>query len=79
MVMDYKKKSDTVNMFLEDEYYQKDANEKLIVKGVYESYSNYCKLYGYKACSLKSFTERLRSLGVEVTRTADGNVAGLHK
>lgn len=78
-VREYKKKSDTVHMFLEDENYQKDANEKLIVKGVYESYSNYCKIYGYKACSLKSFTERLRSLGVEVTRTADGNVAGLRR
>lgn len=79
MVLDYKKKSDTVNMFLENEYYQRDANEKLIVKGVYETYSNYCKTYGYKACSLKSFTDRLRSLGIEVTRSADGNVAGLRK
>ncbi len=76
-IREYKKKSDTVNMFLEDENYRIDATEKLIVKGVYETYSNYCKIYGYKACSLKSFTERLRTLGVEVSRTADGNVAGL--
>ena len=76
-IREYKKKSDTVSMFLEDENYRIDATEKLIVKGVYETYSNYCKIYGYKACSLKSFTERLRTLGVEVSRTADGNVAGL--
>lgn len=76
-IREYKKKSDTVNMFLEDENYRIDATEKLIVKGVYETYSIYCKIYGYKACSLKSFTERLRTLGVEVSRTADGNVAGL--
>lgn len=76
-VKEYKKKSDTVHMFLEDEKYHKDNNGKLIVKGIYETYNNYCKLYGYKACSLKSFTERLRTHGVEVSRTADGNVAGL--
>jgi len=76
-VREYKKKSDTVSMFIEDENYQKDPNQKLIVKGVYESYSSYCKLYGYKACSLRSFTERLRTLGIELTRTSEGNVAGL--
>jgi putative DNA primase/helicase len=77
MVSEYKKKSDTVHMFIEDENYTVDFNGKLFVKGVYESYSNYCRLYGFKSCSLKSFTERLRSLGVEVSRTSEGNIAGL--
>jgi putative DNA primase/helicase len=74
---EYRQTSDTVSMFLEDENYKIDPNGKLIIKGVYEIYSNYCKLYGYKACSLKTFTERLRSLGIEVARTAEGNIAGL--
>jgi len=77
MVSEYKKKSDTVHMFIEDENYTVDSNGKLFVKGVYESYSNYCRLYGFRSCSLKSFTERLRSLGVEVSRTSEGNIAGL--
>jgi putative DNA primase/helicase len=76
-VRDYKKKSDSVNMFLEDEQYSIDKNGKLLVKGVYEIYSDYCKIYGYKSCSLKSFTDRLRVLGIEVNRSSDGNVAGL--
>lgn len=76
-VLEYKKKSDSVTMFLEDENYTADPSEKCIVKGVYESYSNYCKLYGYSACSLKTFTERLRGLGISVSRTSSGNVAGL--
>ena len=76
-VLEYKKKSDSVTMFLEDENYTADPSQKCIVKGVYESYSNYCKLYGYSACSLKTFTERLRGLGISVSRTSSGNVAGL--
>ena len=69
---DFKKTSDSVNLFLDDGGYEKTADNPTSLKSLYLQYSNYCKDSGYTACSLKSFSERLKNYGYEIIRKSSG-------
>ena len=76
---DYKKKSDSVHLFLEDKGYIKSAEKDIFVQSIYLEYKEYCSEFGYKACSLKVFTERLRTIGFTIHRITRGNVVNITK
>ncbi len=78
-VKDYKKQSDSVHLFLEDDEYIIDLNSSINVKNLYGNYKQYAHDYGYRSCSLKSFTDRLRNLNIQVFRKSDGNHASLKR
>lgn len=59
----YKKESDSVQMFLEDENYTKAVNDFKPLKDIYFDYKVYCNDNGDKACSLRTLADRLRRVG----------------
>lgn len=75
----YKKQSDSVQMFLADENYKKDANENKPLKDVFGEYKTYCNESGYHYCSIKTFSERLRSHGFIIERKNYGNAVFITK
>ena len=75
----YQINSDSVQIFLNDEGYVKDINKEISLKGLYTDYKIYCNNSGYKPCSLKVFSERLRNIGFILTRKSSGNVVDAEK
>jgi len=69
----YKKHSDSVKMFLDDNSYTIDANELKPLKEVYSEYKAYCLDYGYRVTSINTFSDRLKKgLGFETIRKEYG-------
>lgn len=65
----YKKHSDSVKMFLDDNSYVTDLNEFIPLKGLYNEYKMYCLDFGYRVTSINTFSDRLKKgLGFETTR-----------
>lgn len=65
----YKKHSDSVKMFLDDNSYVTDLNEFMPLKGLYNEYKMYCLDFGYRVMSINTFSDRLKKgLGFETTR-----------
>jgi putative DNA primase/helicase len=75
----YRQQSDSVQLFLADENFEKDPNASYRLKQLYDEYKAYCQDYGYKSCSLKTLSERLKNLDYEITRKSFGNVVGIIK
>lgn len=75
----YRKHSDSVAMFLEDEGYQKSITESIRLKELYQGFKTYCLDSGYRPCSVRTFSERLRNLGFETERKRDGYVVYISK
>ncbi len=70
----YRKESDTVAMFLDDENYSQSQNYS-IVKTIYQNYRSYCLDNGYKALGRNNFSKRLEVNKVVVQRLNVGLVA----
>jgi len=64
----YKKQSDSVQLFLEDEGYTKGVNESKRLQDLFSEYCVYCNNSRYKCCSLKTFSERLKNIGFVIER-----------
>jgi len=65
----YKKHSDSVKMFLDDNNYCIDVNDFKPLKELYSEYKTYCLDCGYRVTSLNTFSDRLKkSLGFETIR-----------
>ena len=65
-LMMYRKQSDTVLMFLEEEDYRKSANDFTSLSDLFNSYKQYCNNYGHHYCSLKTFGDGPRNNGLIV-------------
>ena len=76
---DYKLKSDSVYLFLEDANYTHSDDKKIQMKILYQYYKEYCKDSGYSACSLKTFAERLRNYQYEIDRKTAGRWVFIEK
>jgi putative DNA primase/helicase len=74
LLQQYKKESDTVQLFLEDGNYVLATAEEILLKTMYSDYRDYCVTSGYKSCSLKVFADRLRRIGYETHRKKAGHV-----
>ena len=78
-VRDYRKQSDSVHLFLDDLGYIIDVTSEVNVKSLYGDYKEYSQDYGYRSCSLKSFTDRLKNLNIEVFKKSNGNHACIRR
>jgi putative DNA primase/helicase len=71
-VEEYRQKSDSVFLFLDEENYTHDLHKEKLMGDLYSLYKEYCNACGYKCCSRNTFGERLRSLKYTVTRKSQG-------
>lgn len=74
----YKIESDSVKMFLEENY-EKSTNSKLYLKDIYAEYVDYCKSNGYRQCNVRTMSKRLTNIGFEMTRNKHGNQVFIEK
>ncbi|MCR8667894.1 phage/plasmid primase, P4 family [Aestuariibaculum sp. M13] len=72
-IQKYKKESDSVLMFLEEEGYEKSITFHRPLKDIYTEYKSYCLDGGYKPCSNKTFSKRLKNDGYCIERKSGGN------
>jgi len=78
-VLQYKKESDSVMMFLEDENYQKSVEYDRPLKEVFAEYKIYCLDSGYRLCSNRTFSGRLKKSGYTVERKSYGNAVYIER
>ena len=78
-VLEYQKESDSVMMFLEDENYQQSIEQDKPLKELFAEYKVYCLDSGYRLCSNRTFSTRLRKNGFVVERKTYGNTVYIEK
>ena len=78
-VLQYQKESDSVMMFLEDEHYQPSITDTLPLKEVYQQYKTYCLDNGFRNCSNRTFSTRLKKNGYLTKRVSYGNSLFIEK
>lgn len=75
----YKKNSDSVLMFLDDENYIKSKSEFISLKEMFALYKSYCNETGFYNCSIKVFSERLKNNGYHTERKNYGIIVYIEK
>ena len=78
-VNQYKKHSDSIQLFLEEEGYGKETEQTTSLKIIYADYRLFCSCNGYHPVSSKTFTERLRAAAYQFKRVSEGTVVYLKK
>jgi len=73
----YRKQSDSVAMFIEDDNFHKSLTDYTSLKEFYQKFKVYCLDSGYKPCSIRTLSERLRNLGFESEKKNYGLVVYL--
>lgn len=76
---EYKKNSDSVKMFLDDENYSKSVEGWTPFKDIYLQYRTYCYESGYKICAKRTVSERLKAMGYVFERKNFGIVVCAEK
>jgi len=76
---DYKKHSDSVQMFLENESYVKAVNENISLNEFFRNYKEYCNSYGFRVVNIRTLSERLKNLGYCMERKNIGQVVFIKK
>ena len=76
-VEDYKSKSDSVKMFIDENNYHPSPKDYKLIKDLYSSYRIYCQEDGFYPVNKSNFIKRLGSFGIIVKRIGIGNVAYL--
>jgi len=71
-VEQFRKDSDSVSQFLEDEGWERSTNELQTLKELYGRYTAYCAENGYHRVNNKHFKKRLEGVEVQTTRRAEG-------
>jgi putative DNA primase/helicase len=74
-VADYKKQSDSVKMFIDENDYIISPNEYTLIKELYPHYRQYCAEDGFKPVSKVNFSKRLKNFNVIVDRVAGNKLA----
>ena len=75
----YKVESDSVQMFLTENNYSVSATNLIPLQELFSEYRSYCIDCGYKACSRRTFTDRLRKVGYQTERKNFGTVVNAEK
>ena len=75
----YKKRSDSVLMFLEDENFEQSNTDTQQLKQLYALYNIYCSECGYHKVSSKTFADRLRNAGYCLERKNYGLIVYIKK
>ncbi|HPS51532.1 MAG TPA: phage/plasmid primase, P4 family [Bacteroidales bacterium] len=75
----YQRQSDSVQVFVEENEYQKHPSEYKLIKELYSEYRIFAIEDGFKPVSKVNFNKRLNHIGVIVEKKNIGNVAFLSK
>lgn len=75
----YKLESDSVLMFIDELGYKKSISNEIPLKDLYYEYKSYCFESGYKQCSNRTFSERLKNKGFMVERKNHGRIVNIQK
>jgi len=75
----YRKESDSVKLFLEEENWKVSSSSSKSLKLIYGEYRIYCISSGYTALNKKNFRRRLESLNIMVGRHSQGIIVYLEK
>jgi putative DNA primase/helicase len=75
----YKLESDSVQLFLSDNQYEPSTTEDMPLKSIYSEYKTYCLDSGFRACSNRTFSDRLRHSGYTTERKNYGTVILIEK
>ena len=78
-IVDFKKSSDSVLLFIEEESYVKSVVQSMGLKELFSEYKGYCINSNFRPVSIQKFSERLRNAGFEIERKEFGNVIFLEK
>ena len=78
-ISEYRKESDSVQSFIDDEGYEKSETETILIKDLYPIYKNFCQDNGYKPVGARNFIKRLSSAGVFMDKGMLGKRAYLKK
>lgn len=68
----FRRESDSVAMFVEDEGYQRSARNATYLKALYQEYRTYCYDNGFRQCGSKTMAKRLEALGFDSDRGVSG-------
>lgn len=74
-VADYKKQSDSVKMFIDENEYKGSSQVYTLIKDLYPSYRGFCIEDGFKPVSKVNFSKRLKNLNIIVERVAGNKLA----
>jgi putative DNA primase/helicase len=78
-VEQYRAESDSVQMFLNENEYKVSATNDIALKDMFNEYRSYCTESGFKACSMRTFADRLRNAGYQTERKNFGTVVNAEK
>ncbi len=67
----YRKSSNNVKIFVEDELWSKSQKNKMLLKNFYRNYTEYCNENGFRALNSRNFSARLRDLGYEIVQSTN--------
>jgi putative DNA primase/helicase len=76
---EYRLESDSVRMFLQENEYQISIEKELPLKEIFNEYRMFCLEGGFKSCSVKTFSSRLKAIGYETKRYKYGTVINAEK
>lgn len=79
IVEDFKKNSDSVQVFLEEENYEISINNPMPLKELFQNYKSFCIDMNHRVCSIKTVSERLRNLNFVLERRSSGNYVFIKK
>ena len=68
LLNNYKKESDSVAQFIEEEGYEKSADNCIPFSQIYNEYRTFCMEANYIPVANRTFTIRLRNLGYNIER-----------
>ena len=75
----YKRQSDSVRLFLDENEYKSDVERYTLLKDLYRDYKGFCSEDGYKPVNNRNFQKRLNANGVLSERKNFGYVAYTRK
>ena len=64
----YKRESDTVALFIEEEGYEKSVDVCVPINNLYKEYQSFCEVGSYNPIARRIFNNRLRNLGYQIER-----------
>ena len=64
----YKRESDTVALFIEEEGYEKSVDICVPINNLYKEYQSFCEIGSYNPIARRIFNNRLRNLGYQIER-----------
>lgn len=75
----YRRESDSVAMFIEEEGYAPAVEGYVLLKELYGSYRTFCNENGYYPCSARNMSDRLNKAGYHIKRITPGRVVYAQK